>query len=688
MNREKIKPGIFYHILSVAILTFLLRMALPEARYVFYPLFLILTGYFLLNRRGQSGFRPIFRSLLFYLILLAILMAAALYDSPFIRPWTEFFNGLELMVLFLILLNDVRTKLAFQEFKRIFAFQLFVFSVVIGLVGLIRGVTAWVGGTASPAAGESIFAPGSDYNFYVLAILYGIVVGIYHIYSHFRLRGAGLFVYNGSLVVLALNILLIPSRRGIVVFGVILFFLVLVRLWVLFRRTPGLTRVSRLDPFLLVILGVILGGHLLLFETSPGFKKDMLIRSGLYRMDVRERITNLYCRYVGMVDKNLEFRKVYHRLWNPREIHSGGGHTILADSFLQDGSARFTRMRQTEVRHYNEEQEGAAEFLVIATASPEGGIEKQLYVDVGDTIEVTVWVRVLRWSPQLGIRMPGPDNRSIRKVIAAESWEGDGRWHQLRLKVGYDVFGSLPLRIGGGGPDRVSLSCWSGIQVVNGKGTHSGIQRVDSVGQSGLPELSRERIQEFMALEPQEPRGVDDRNNAGNTPENRATAVPGFIKSMLVKENKKDDEVAPPDGFVETGAADSRLARWQLAREIYGDYTPTQKIAGNGFGYLPVYGLVFYDDAHQYDYPHNPLISAFLYSGLVGGIFYLVYLLAALVLYFRYLKKEALFFVLFLLTGLFVSVSGNSHFSVPAFAFFAQWPFLIRLFYPLKEVKS
>ena len=688
MIREKVKPGIFYHILSVAILSFLLRMALPEARYVFYPLFLMLTGYFLLDARDRSGFVPIFSSLFFYLLLLAILLAAALYHAPFIRPWTELLNGLELVVLFWILFNYVPTKEVFHAFKRIISLQLFIFSVIVGLVGLIRGLVAWTEGPIYSAEGESILAPGSDYNFYILTILYGIVVGIYLIYSHLRLSGTKLFYYNGSLLVLALNILLVPSRRGIVVFGVILFFLLLVRLWVLFRRTSALVRVSRLDPFLLIIPGVILGGYLLLFETSPGFKKDLLIRSGIYRLDVRERITNIYCRYGGMIDKDLEFREVYHVLWNPVEFNSEEVHPVLSDSFFQKGRARFTRKRQAEVRNYHEEQEGEKELLVIASAATEGGVEKQLYVDVGDTIEVKVWVQVLKWSPHLGIRMPGPDNRSIRETLVPESWESDGQWHQLQLKVGYDVFGSLPLSIGGGEPGQVSISCWSGIQVVNEKGQYADIHRVDSSKKNGLPVLTNDQRQEWMALDPKVHRGNDERKTAGDNTESLATAVPGFLKSVLIQENKNNDEAVPPEGFNETGGANSRLARWRLAWEIFRDYTPAQKMTGNGFGYLPVYGRVFYDDSQKYDYPHNPLISSFLYSGLAGGILYVAYLVTALILYCRYLKQEALFFVLFLLTGLFVSVSGNSHFSVPAFAFFSQWPFFIRLFHPSKEVKN
>jgi len=691
------KTGILYHVLSAVILTYLLRMALPEARYVSYPLYLVVAGYFLFDARDRYRLGRIFKSLAFYLVLLAIVLTAAVYRAPFIRPWAEVFNGLGLAFLLLILFYYVRGKDATRRFRGVFSFQLFIFSVIIGLVGLGRGLWAWAGGGGSLAEGESIIAAGSDYNFYILTILYGLVIGIYHIISNDRLRPASLILYNGSLIILAANVLLVPSRRGIVVFVVILIFLLLVRQWILFRRIPKLSGISRVDPFLLFILGMLLGGHLLLFETSPGFKKKVLVRSGLYRLDVRERVTDLYCRYGGMVDKDIDFREVYHRLWNPRGSHPGDSrsgktraevHPILATSFFQDGKALFNAKAETQVRSFNEKGGKDKEYVVIATSSSEGGIEREFYVDVGDTIEVSVWLQVLKWSRHLGIRMPGPDNREIRTADVPKAWEGDGRWHQLRLKVGYDVFGSLPLRIGGGGPERVSLSCWGAIRVENRRGQAEAAGMDEEEDKPLLPVITGDQIRRWMAMQPSMEEGARERRLSGNSSGSLSAGMPGFLKSLLVQAGDGTDMEALADGFDPNQDRDSRPARWRLARVIYRNYTPAQKMTGAGFSYLPVYGRIFYDSTQKYDYPHNPLISAFLYSGWIGGICYMAYLVAALFLYIRYLKKEALFFVLMLLTGLFVSISGNSHFSVPAFAFFAQWPFFIHLIYRSAPVKK
>jgi len=212
---------------------------------------------------------------------------------------------------------------------------------------------------------------------------------------------------------------------------------------------------------------------------------------------------------------------------------------------------------------------------------------------------------------------------------------------------------------------------------MNRKGQPKEGKRGDVEQKQGPPVLSEEQIQQWMAMQPLNTGDSKERSLSGNRGESLAAAVPGFLKSLLVQQRDGKDDLVLAENFGDKVKRDSRFARWRLARAIYRNYTPAQKMVGAGFSYLPVYGRVFYDSPRKYDYPHNPLISAFLYSGWIGGICYLATLLAALFLYIRYLKREGLFFVLFLLTGLFVSISGNSHFSVPAFAFFTQWPFFI-----------
>lgn len=126
--------------------------------------------------------------------------------------------------------------------------------------------------------------------------------------------------------------------------------------------------------------------------------------------------------------------------------------------------------------------------------------------------------------------------------------------------------------------------------------------------------------------------------------------------------------------------ASPRIKRWLFAWQIFKDYTIVQKFIGNGFEYLDLYNKKFYPNKDKVDYPHNPVISAFLYSGIIGGLVYVWFLTLTLVYYYRYRKEIGLIFILYLVTGFFVFFSGNSHFSVPAFSMLSVVPFIFRYY--------
>ncbi|MGD9994152.1 MAG: hypothetical protein AB7S69_12730 [Salinivirgaceae bacterium] len=120
----------------------------------------------------------------------------------------------------------------------------------------------------------------------------------------------------------------------------------------------------------------------------------------------------------------------------------------------------------------------------------------------------------------------------------------------------------------------------------------------------------------------------------------------------------------------------NRLSHYKLGIQLFKKFRWYQKLFGNGFEYLSVYGKIFYSAEVTYGYPHNPLISSFLYSGIVGGAIYIYFLVNIVIYYFRDREKLSIFFILYLVAFLFAFFSGNSHFSIPVFAFLSVIPFL------------
>ena len=115
----------------------------------------------------------------------------------------------------------------------------------------------------------------------------------------------------------------------------------------------------------------------------------------------------------------------------------------------------------------------------------------------------------------------------------------------------------------------------------------------------------------------------------------------------------------------------------ELNYEIYFyEYSLIQKLFGNGFNYQKEFGIKFKKN-DLVDYPHNIIISAFLYSGLVGGLFYLYFIIYVFRWFWKQKKKESLFGMLTILAFAYSMVSSNSHFDSTILAVFTLIPFLL-----------
>ncbi len=121
----------------------------------------------------------------------------------------------------------------------------------------------------------------------------------------------------------------------------------------------------------------------------------------------------------------------------------------------------------------------------------------------------------------------------------------------------------------------------------------------------------------------------------------------------------------------------TRTDRWRYALELWQTrYDTKQKIFGQGFKYLEWYGERFWKNPNRHDFPHNPIISSFLYSGIIGGIVYIIFLIMSLWLYWKKRQQLGIFFIMYLCCMFFSMFSGSSHFSFPLFAFLSFLPFV------------
>jgi hypothetical protein len=155
------------------------------------------------------------------------------------------------------------------------------------------------------------------------------------------------------------------------------------------------------------------------------------------------------------------------------------------------------------------------------------------------------------------------------------------------------------------------------------------------------------------------------------------------LAGFMAQEPNKTETDTTGNGFVRIMTDDSfagpRIDRWRYTYYIYvNEYGPIQKIFGGGFDYTKKFANEFFKNEpnRNYDYPHNPFLSALLYSGLVGFIIYLWFNARAVYLYYKHRRQYWIFGAAFLITSFYSFFSSNMPFEPGIFGVLSILPYV------------
>lgn len=160
--------------------------------------------------------------------------------------------------------------------------------------------------------------------------------------------------------------------------------------------------------------------------------------------------------------------------------------------------------------------------------------------------------------------------------------------------------------------------------------------------------------------------------------------IPDFLSQVIAKKEHRTDSIIT--SLNNRRLIGSRLSRWYFTYLIFSEqYSWKQKIFGGGFNYLKQIGKKFHPEEDRLDWPHNPFLSTFMYSGIFGGIVYLLFLFLVIYYYIKYYRYHRSFFFMFLLVFFFSFLSGNNPTDPPILGFFSLIPFFTR--YLVKNIE-
>ena len=126
----------------------------------------------------------------------------------------------------------------------------------------------------------------------------------------------------------------------------------------------------------------------------------------------------------------------------------------------------------------------------------------------------------------------------------------------------------------------------------------------------------------------------------------------------------------------------SRQELWHLGKKIYHEYTIPQKIFGRGFTFL----YVSQKETGHCFYPHYLFLSILLFSGIIGLVLYVTFLVCISLIYLFYFKDLGVLFLLFLLNFTFGFFSFTDFFGATFYAILLILPLLYAYLHGYKEL--
>jgi hypothetical protein len=644
-------------------------MSVPKMNYFFIPLLFIYV-LFLVKRFWDTKFQ--FSNLVhFRKILISFFLVSGIFIFVFIfsadHPNLIVKDILQIIIIILLLLGFSLFVHDLDDYKKVtyyFNIQIISFSLIISLIGLLRLYYSFSEASVSFLSNENLFSTSlnSDKNFYCLSILIGIL-SIANLIFTVKLSSKNKILLQFALFILSLNVLFSGSRRGLISIAIFVAVNLVFNIYILFK--PRLIRLNTI--FYLLIQTLFFVVIVSFFSASNLFKLNTAQKIGVKIDKVNKGFYYFFARYATIFTSDQDkVRNFIYRNIESKYPFSGWGirkHTEVYPLYGKD-----------------------------VNIVPEGSIGYKM----DNTCDFNIWDGNAYSFTDIyklftGNYLVKNSNNCCASVFCYVSSDFNGTW--VRISAEGDASGNILKEY-----DLTKRGTWQKLEI-----TFSSSSKIPPVflfwskfGVNNFKTLTGYVIfsyPEYRILKLQTV--TEDITTKFPKYPQYANAsfldigIKKLIHNVFTKDiNKNSKQSSASDSlFVDADNKFSapRIERWKYGYYLFiNKYSLRQKLFGGGFAYMKSFGEKFGES--EYDYPHNPIIDSFLYSGIIGGGVYIYFIFLVFYNYIRYLKYHRYFFVCFLVVFFFSIVSANDHFSIPVFTFLSLVPFLTK-YYADKTVK-
>jgi len=469
---------------------------------------------------------------------------------------------------------------------------------------------------------NQLFSLVSDYNIYSLYFFYGLILLISNIKNRIFHNGLNLLFF----LIYLMNIILSYSRRAYILF----FLLIIVYLlWLIFSKNKDIIIYSFFKRGLIAFL-VLMSFVTVFFYINFDFNKDnFVVKSitvSLYRINTIFDTNKSYTEFYNVLWKS-EINKLHHdeiTYWNtkPRDKNSlfyngdfTNGKEFWSEKLSENDSVKYEILEEKGLKFLRVSKYKGSGFWPLLYKG------REIYYHKGRKYTFNFKCRVIKGDGfPFHIGWWINDDNKIRNNLNKEIKAIDKDWYLVTCSYTF-------------------------------KGNQHSMETFMNSQKEGT-------IVDFADIE----LICDDTSD-------HSVFLDQYVYNITQMEMPE---------FAKEQFSSSRIDRWKYAFNIWQTkYKWNHKLFGHGFDYLGWYGDKFYNDPKRLDYPHNPIISSLLFSGIFGCMFYIYFLILVFLKYWKlkdYLKE---IFLMYLVTFYFLMFSGNSHFSVPTFTVLSLLPLII-----------
>lgn len=650
--------------------------SLPGLKYPFFFLYLLFISdlFFTFKRYILSDLVSFLYEFSIILFLLCGILLGFVFTHKFdLITFKDFINTSILITIFFIMKVYIRSIDDFKYFMKYFyeiiiflavLLILFKFFVTVNIISNSNQIFSWLFSNSD----------NIDYNFALIPVITSLIILLEKNYSLKPYRKK-IFLVNTLLLVFVIHILFSGSRRGLGALILLIIVILLVHLVKLVYKNDLINRVATSTKSFLFLILLVLPLAVFIFLHSPYQIKNKIIE-GIGSDNIlltKNKITLDLMKYSLLFNANIDYNSLFNKIWKP-EFNSIDPESSWGSRYHK---TVFPLPKSPVDIPYN-----AKGLLIDSTCFIDPFPEvigsqlpmliNQFEVNDNEKYELSIFCYVSEGFSGTSVRyQPGwkaIEQKAIKEFTSATyNLDKKGTWQKLAFEFisgdgNVQVYSVIDLQ------DSTVFNSMKGYvifaypQISNTKN----ILKNSEVRTGDSTSIFLNNLLKTSSIYP-----LSSYNNS--TIDNIRNKVNRFFSDDTVHSNVKIG-----NEIVKSQTLGHRYDRWKFAILVFSkEYNIIQKILGNGFNFVFLFGDVFLKDENKSDWPHNPFLSILLYSGIIGLLIYCFFLYKVFYYYILYRKEYPLLFIFFLITFFFAFFSSGSPFDPPVFGFFSILPFFI-----------